>query len=57
MMDFIAVGILVVILGAAIRYVYQAKKSGKHCVGCPEGCSCSSKEGSTSCHCCDTHQE
>lgn len=44
MTDIIIVAILVVILGLAGLYVYKAKKSGKKCIGCPEGCSCSSKK-------------
>ncbi len=43
MMDFILAGILVLILAAAATYVYKAKKSGKKCIGCPDGCSCGSK--------------
>ena len=31
--------ILLVIIGASVRYVYKAKKSGKKCIGCPDGCS------------------
>ena len=49
MKDIIIVAILVVIVAAAAFYVYRAKKSGKKCVGCPDGCSCSSK----SCDCCE----
>lgn len=55
MIDYIVIGLLIVMLGAAIRYVYKAKKSGKKCIGCPGGCSCSSsKQGSTTCHCHNT---
>lgn len=47
----IVVIILVVIVGAAALYVYKAKKSGKKCIGCPDGGSCN---GSCSCCCrCD----
>ena len=41
MIDYIVIGILVVIIAAAAFYVYKAKKSGKKCIGCPEGCTCS----------------
>lgn len=41
MIDYILIGVLLVIIGAAARYVYKAKKSGKKCIGCPEGCTCS----------------
>ena len=39
-MDILLIVILVVIVGAAGWYVYKAKKSGKKCIGCPDGCSC-----------------
>ena len=38
--------LLVLILMAAALYVYRAKKSGKKCIGCPEGCN--TKKGSCS---------
>ena len=56
MTDLIFTAILVVILGAAARYVYKAKKSGAKCIGCAVegGCShscgsCSCEDGSGSC--------
>lgn len=49
MMDYIVAGILLVLIGAAARHVYKAKKSGKACIGCPGGCSCSAKQGCPSC--------
>ena len=51
MEDIIVVAVLVVITGLAAFYVYKAKKSGKKCIGCPDGCSCSTKKGGTSCGC------
>ena len=48
MTDIIIVVILVVIVGLAAWYVYKAKKSGKKCIGCPDGCSCESKQGKSS---------
>ena len=54
MEDFIIIAILLVIIGLASWYVIRAKKKGKKCIGCPDGCSCSSKkEGS----CCNGGQE
>ena len=43
MADLIAGGIIAAIVLAAAFYVYKAKKSGKKCIGCPDGCSCGSK--------------
>lgn len=48
MTDFIICVVLIAILGCAAGYVYKAKKSGKKCIGCPEGCSCSKKGGCAS---------
>ncbi len=45
--NIIAIVIIAVIVIAASGYVYKAKKSGKKCIGCPEGCNCS-KNGSCS---------
>ena len=51
--EIIAIAIIAVIVGGAIFYVIKAKKSGKKCIGCPDGCSCNgSCSGS-----CSTKQE
>ena len=44
MTDYIVIAVVAVVVGAAIRYIIKAKKKGKKCIGCPEGCSCSGKE-------------
>jgi len=51
MTDIIVIAIVAVIVGLAGYYVYKAKKSGKKCIGCPDGCSCSSKEKGCSACC------
>ncbi|MBQ6892706.1 MAG: FeoB-associated Cys-rich membrane protein [Clostridia bacterium] len=51
MTDIIIVAVIVIIIGFAGFYVYKAKKSGKKCIGCPDGCSCDSEKGGT-CNCC-----
>ena len=38
--NVIIVSVILVILGLAAWYVIKAKKSGKKCIGCPDGCSC-----------------
>ncbi len=43
MTDFIIAAVLVLIVGAAVLYIWKAKKSGKKCIGCPDGCSCNNK--------------
>ena len=37
MIDYILIAILVIVVGAAAFYVHRAKKSGKKCIGCPDG--------------------
>ena len=50
--DFMVIAILAIILFSAGWYIYKAKKSGKKCIGCPEGGSCSSSGCSGNCaHC------
>lgn len=56
MENIIIIVILVVILGLAGWYIYKAKKNGKKCIGCPEGCSCSAKNTGCACSCCE-HKE
>lgn len=36
--NIIATVIVVSILGGAVAYIVKAKKSGKKCIGCPDGC-------------------
>jgi len=50
--DIIIILVLAAIVGAAAWYVYKSKKSGRKCIGCPDGCcSCASKEGGCSGNC------
>lgn len=51
MIDYIVLAILVILIAAAGYYVYRAKKSGKKCIGCPDGCSCCAKKRNTPCGC------
>ena len=39
--DIIAIAAIVLVIGGAIAYIIKAKKSGKKCIGCPDGCCCS----------------
>lgn len=46
--DFIIVGILILLVGAAVFYLWKEKKKGNRCVGCPSAGCCSKKNcGST----------
>ena len=52
MVDIIIIAVDVLIVALAGLYIYRAKKSGKKCIGCPDGCSCGKKQGSdTACNC------
>ena len=52
-MDFVIIGIIVLIVGGASYYIYRAKKSGKKCIGCPDSASCKSNSATGGCsgHC------
>ena len=41
--DYIALALIVVILGGALLYIFRAKKKGTQCIGCPSNGSCSAK--------------
>ncbi len=43
MENLIVVGILLIILGAAILYIWKEKKKGTRCIGCPSAGYCSGK--------------
>ena len=38
---WIAIGVIVLLVGLAAGYVIKSKKSGKKCIGCPESKTCS----------------
>lgn len=58
MTDFIVIGILVLVIGAAVFYIVRAKKRGVKCIGCPAGANCSSQKGCQGCTCgCQTDTE
>lgn len=44
--DYVALAIIVAVVGAAVAYIVRTKKKGKKCIGCPGGCggSCNCKE-------------
>ena len=60
--DYIIIGVIALVVGAAVLYIIKAKKSGKKCIGCPDGCSCNSKDkkgndGGSCCCGCRNEQE
>lgn len=55
MVDFIVLGIVLVLVGAAAAYIIKQKKKGVKCIGCPDGCSCSGTcGGNASCSGCQS---
>lgn len=43
MENIIIIAILALAVGGAIRYIYQAKKRGQTCIGCPHAKDCAKK--------------
>jgi len=50
MENVIAAVILTAVIVLAVRYVVKAKKSGRKCIGCPEGC-CPHRGDGSACNC------
>ena len=38
--NIIAAAVVIVIIGAIVRYLYKAKKRGETCIGCPYAKQC-----------------
>ncbi|MBQ9113611.1 MAG: FeoB-associated Cys-rich membrane protein [Clostridia bacterium] len=57
----IAIAAIVLIVGGVTLYIIKAKKSGRKCIGCPAGCSCSAKNGKKNADgensCCCSHKD
>ena len=58
--EIIAIAAIALIIGGAVFYIIKAKKSGRKCIGCPNGGSCSAKkckdscqDGESECCCCN----
>lgn len=48
MTDIIIIAVLLAVIGLAAGYVIKARKSGRKCIGCPEGsCPHAGKAGCT----------
>lgn len=57
MANFIVVVILAAMLIGASWYIYKAKKSGKKCIGCPDGGACAMSKNGGACNCHQDHQQ
>jgi len=49
--DYVVIAVIALIVGLAGLYVCKAKKSGKKCIGCPDGGSCSGNCSGCNCGC------
>lgn len=49
--DYIILAVLAAIIGGVVWYIVRAKKSGKKCIGCPDG-GCSGSKDGCGCGCC-----
>lgn len=45
MADFLILGILLLLVGLAVRYIIKAKKNGTKCIGCPSSGQCGTSHG------------
>ncbi len=52
--DYLVIGVILVIIGAAVLYIRKAKKKGAKCIGCPDSGTCSGKCAGCSCRSKDT---
>ena len=49
--DYLIIAVIVGIAAFAGWYIYKSKKSGKKCIGCPDGGTCSGNCAGCSCGC------
>ena len=49
--DYLILGIILLILGSVSLYIYKAKKRGVKCIGCPDAKTCSGNCSGCSCNC------
>ena len=56
MENVIIVAVVLIVVALAVLYIYKAKKSGKKCIGCSDGC-CSKKDSLECCCGCSNIDE
>ena len=52
LIDYVILGIVILIIGAALLYIRKAKKKGIKCIGCPDGAKCANSCSGCSGNCC-----
>lgn len=55
--EIIVIGIIALIVFAAIFYIIKAKKSGQKCIGCPYSKTCKSNSENSSCCTCNNQNK
>ena len=55
LMDYIVMGAVLLIIGAASWYIIRAKKRGQKCIGCPDSKACSGN--CSACSGCASHKK
>ena len=55
--DYLIIGILLLIVAGAAYAIYRSKRSGKKCIGCPDSCACSAGNCSGGCAGCSGCQK
>lgn len=50
MIDFIAWGVLLILVGGAIAYIVKSKKNGVKCIGCPAAGTCANAKNCSGSH-------
>ena len=50
LVDYIAIAVIILIVGAAVLYIIRAKRRGEKCVGCPYAKKCGGKCNGTCGH-------
>ncbi len=62
--QIIAIIAIILIIGSALLYIVKAKKSGRKCIGCPDGCTCKVKKMQKNlkkakgyCSCCSNNEK
>ena len=48
--DIIVIAAVALVIFGAVAYIIKSKKSGKKCIGCPGGASCSACAHCKACH-------
>ena len=51
--EIIAIACIALIICGVVVYIVKAQKSGRKCIGCPDGASCASKNGDKKCGGCN----